>query len=85
MQWQKFFEKLNFNKLILRDSALKDFEEIVKRRIPSTKSGKKRWQKHKTATDTSMPRIQHIWLCVELLPYDCRRCMLPEETKEVVR
>lgn len=85
LQWQKFFEKLNFNKLILHDSALKGFGEIVKRRIPGTKSGKKRWQKYKTATDTSMPRIRHIWLCVELLPYDCRRCMLPEGAKEVVR
>lgn len=85
LQWQKFFEKLNFNKLILHDSALKGFGEIVQRRISTAKSGKKRWQKHKTATGTSMPRIRHIWLCVELLPYDCRRCMLPEGAKEVVR
>lgn len=82
LQWQKFFEKLNFNKLVLRSSDLKDFGKIVKRRLQS--------RKRKTAADATlslycMPRVRHIWLCVELLPYECRGCKFPEEPKEEIR
>lgn len=79
LQWQKFFEKLNFNKLVLRPSDLEDFGKIVKRRIQS--------RNRRTAADATlslycMPRVRHIWLCVKLLPYKCNRCNFPEEPKE---
>lgn len=67
LQWQKFFEKLNFNKFVLRSSDLQDFGKIVKRRLQSRKG---------------MPRVRHIWLCVELRPYKCSSCKFPEEPKE---
>lgn len=79
LQWQKFFEKLNFNKLVLRSSDLEDFGKIVKRRLQS--------RNRRTAADATlslycMPRVRHIWLCVKLLPYKCNRCNFPEEPKE---
>lgn len=92
LQWQEFFEKLNFTKLFLHPSALRGFGNIVKRRSHDRKSGKGggRTQRGTAEASTSlsrMPRIQHIWLCIELLPYDCslRRCKLPEEPKEAFR
>lgn len=39
LKWQEFFKKLNFNKLVLRPLALKDFGEIVKRRTHTKKIG----------------------------------------------
>lgn len=90
LQWQEFFEKLNFNKLILRHSALNGFRKIVKRRSHICKSGNagRRRQRPVAVTSPSlsrMPRIQHIWLCIELLPYDCGRCKLPEAEKPWVK
>jgi hypothetical protein len=90
LQWQTFFERLNFNKLALRPSALKDFETIVKRRLNYKNSGKKGHQSQRKATNASpsvsrMPRIHHIWLHIELLPYNCTNCKLPEDSREVVR
>lgn len=90
LQWQEFFENLNFNKLVLRPSDLKSFEEIVTRRSHRRKRETGRWQKQRTAAQASptlrlMPQIRHIWLRIGLLAYDCRRCKLPEEPKEAVR
>jgi hypothetical protein len=86
LQWQEFFEKLNFNKLILRDSALKDFRKIVKRRLYTWKSGNAGRQRQRTSPSRSrMPRIRHIWLCIELLPYDCKKCKLSEDAKQMAK
>lgn len=86
LQWQEFFEKLNFDKLVLSQPALEDFRKIVHRRSPIIQSLKRlRTRTNASPPLSRMPRIRHIWLRVELLPYDCKRCKLPEEAKEVVR
>lgn len=90
LQWQIFFERLNFHKLVLHPSALKDFETIIKRRLHYKNSGKKGCQRQRTAAKaflpvSRMPQIHHIWLCIELLPYNCNKCKLPEDTREVVQ
>lgn len=86
-QWQKFFEKLNFDKLVLRSSDLQDFGNIVKRRLQRRKGKNGGRERRETAANASpslycMPKIRHIWLCVELRPYKCRECKFPEERKE---
>lgn len=89
-QWQEFFENLNFAKLVLRSSDLKEFGKIVKRRLQSMKRKNGGRQRRKTAADATpslycMPRVRHIWLCIELLAYNCRKCKFPEEPKEAIR
>lgn len=92
-EWQQFFEGRSFGRLVLHPSALGAFEKIIKRRQrshPADRVKPKRTQK-KTAgeapppTASRMPRIKHIWLRIELLPYDCRNYKDPEDGKEVVR
>lgn len=61
LQWQEFFEKLDFNKLVLSQPALKDFRKIVQRRSPIIQS----LRRLRTATNASsslsrMPRIRHL-------------------------
>jgi hypothetical protein len=98
LQWQEFFEKLNFNKLVLADSDLERFGEIVRRRTPHNKSGKESCQ---PSSLSRMPRIRHIWLQIQLLPYTCSvswaqgpisglpvtikqmKCKVPEYKKEM--
>ncbi|KAI7775692.1 hypothetical protein LA080_006475 [Diaporthe eres] len=89
--WQAFFEKISFRKLVLHDGDLDYFEEIVKRRVKSEKTVRRqiRGRQQATAvlasTKSRMPRIQHIWLRAELLNYDCWYCKVPQTPKEVVR
>lgn len=90
LQWQEFFEKLHFNKLVLRNSDLRSFGKIVTRRSHRRKRETGGWQKQRITAEASptlcrMPQIRHIWLRIGLLAYDCRRCKLPEEPKEAVR
>lgn len=89
LQWQEFFEKLNFNKLALCLSDLGSFEEIINRRSNSGRDENQGWQRQRIAVEalptlSRMPRIQHIWFRIELLSYDCRRCKIPERAKEVI-
>ncbi|KAL1880123.1 hypothetical protein Daus18300_001486 [Diaporthe australafricana] len=89
-QWQELFEKLNFSKLVLLPSALKEFGNIVKRRSQNMNGGDEGRQRQKTAAKDSpylsrVPRIQHIWLRIELLAYDCTKCKSPEEPREAIR
>lgn len=88
--WQAFFEKISFRKLVLHDGDLDYFEEIVKRRVKSEKTVRRRSRGQQAAevlasTKSRMPRIQHIWLRAELLNYDCWNCKIPQTPKEVVR
>lgn len=66
LQWQELFEKLNFDKLVLRPLALKEFGKIVRRRSYITKD-KKTWRRRKykssayeSSPPSRMPPIQHI-------------------------
>lgn len=80
LHWQAFFEKLNFSKLTLHDSDLSVFEKIVKRRTKNGKTG------GVAASGVSpMPRIQHIWLRVGLLEYECWDCRKPPDGREAIR
>lgn len=88
-QWQEFFEKSNFKKLVLRPSDLKNFGKIIKRRSRSRESENQEWERQRIAAEASsslcrMPQIQHIWLRIGLLAYHCPACKLPEEPKEAV-
>lgn len=88
--WQAFFEKISFRKLVLHDGDLDYFEEIVKRRVKSEKTVRRKIRGQQAAavlasTKSRMPRIQHIWLRAELLNYDCWYCKVPQTPKEVVR
>lgn len=90
-QWQRFFEKLNFRKLVLHPSALREFRKIVRRRSYNKKPGKKRQKNPETAADESsspsrMPPIRHIWLHVNNLQcYYCGRCKREESGEEYLK
>lgn len=75
-EWQAFFEEINFRKLILHDSDVVAFKEIVKRRTKGRNIAgcQTRSQRAVAATVSSMPRIRHIWLRVELQRYGCWFC-----------
>lgn len=90
-EWQHFFEARSFGKLVLHPSALEDFQRIIQRRQnldPVRKADRmklKRRPKRPAGEYTPpvvsrMPRIEHIWLRVELGLYDCRTCREPENT-----
>lgn len=95
-EWQDFFESRSFGKLVLHPSALDAFEKIIQRRqnndpvkkvdcVQAKRRQKKPAGEAPSPAASRMPRIKHIWLRIELLQYDCRRCMVPESGKEIVR
>lgn len=88
--WQAFFEKISFRKLVLHDADLDEFEKIVKRRVKGRKIVGRRTKGKQVAealasTTSRMPRIQHIWLRAELLNYECWDCKAAHSDKEAVR
>lgn len=88
--WQAFFEKIIFRKLVLHDGDLDYFEKIVKRRVTSKKIVRRRTRGNQAtevlaSTKSRMPRIQHIWLRAELLDYECWDCKVPQSPKEMIR
>lgn len=81
IQWQEFFESINFRKLVLHPSALVDLEQLLLRRrdvllgprggiVTPTKAQRLAGEFPPLAV-SRMPRIAHIWLRVVLLDYDC--------------
>lgn len=90
-EWQAFFERRSFRKLVLHASDLSEFAKIVKRRAGGEKckkSGPNRRQSVAGATSSTvscMPQIQHIWLRIELLRYQCPGCRRAPAPAEVVR
>lgn len=92
-EWQKFFEKSVFQKLVLHASDLDGFAKIIKRRTGGVETrnsvGSSKRPKLATgafsSTVSRMPRIKHLWLRIELLPYDCPECIRAESPAEVVR
>lgn len=91
--WQKFFEKIVFQKLVLRASDLDGFAKIIKRRTGGVETRNsvvvskrpKLVARAFSSTVSRMPRIKHLWLRVELLPYDCPECRRAQSPAEVVR
>lgn len=74
--WQLFFEKINFRRLVLSSEDLVNFHEMIIRR----QSKEPAWTM----------RIEHIWLRLSLLPYphhegnqDCQDCREPESETEI--
>lgn len=86
-EWQAFFEEINFGKLILRDSDVVAFKEIVKRRAKGRNTDwcRTRSQRALAATTSSMPRIRHVWLRVELHRYGCWFCREPQGKLESLK
>lgn len=92
-EWQKFFEKIVFQKLVLHAPDLDGFANIIKRRTGGveTRNSLRASKNPKLATGafsstvSRMPRIKHLWLRVELLPYDCPECRRAQSPAEVVR
>ncbi|CAM1505511.1 Fc.00g111480.m01.CDS01 [Cosmosporella sp. VM-42] len=69
-EWQIFFEKKSFRRLVIDDTSnLEKFEEAI---TPGKK--KKR-----------LDYIRHIWLRVKLPEYDCSVCRAPEDATTIVR
>lgn len=95
LQWQEYFERRHFRKLVLHQSDLDDFQKIIQRRVdvgPSeVRGGSRPSKRRKTTVELEpqvrryMPRIRRIWLRVHLLEYDCKTCKEPESGKERVR
>lgn len=96
-EWKEYFESITFGKLVLHPSALAEFEKIIQRRQrgeharkgDSVRPGKRQKLAAQVTSPATpyctMPRIKHIWLRIELLSYDCSKCKVPEDGKEIIR
>lgn len=95
LEWQEFFEDINFGKLVLHPTVLGDLEKTIQRRqINEPVKNRVRGRSNKRQKLTAeiplparyrMPRIKHIWLRIELQEYTCQMCKVPESGKETVR
>lgn len=94
-EWQGFFEKIIFRKLVMHASDLDGFAKIIKRRTGGVETrnlvGASKRRKLATealpvsSTLSRMPVIKHLWLRVELPPYGCPECRRAQSPAEVVR
>lgn len=89
-EWQAFFERRSFRKLVLHVSDLAKFEKMVKRRTNSRNAVQSRSRANRASEGSTlkvarMPQIKHIWLRNELNRYDCPKCRDPEGGREPVR